>query len=63
MPFPKNEGMAPLPLATSFSLREGELLRALRLILSRAVVVRSWVSLICWKDFSSAGLLCARSLG
>lgn len=61
MPFPKNEGMAPLALVTSFSLQEGELLRILKLIPSRVVVVRSWVSLICWKDFLYTGMLCTCS--
>lgn len=37
----KNEGMAVLALLTSFSLQEGELLRMLKLILSRVAVIRS----------------------
>lgn len=47
--------MATLALLMSFSLQEGELLRILKLILSREVVIRSWVSLICWKDFLYTG--------
>lgn len=46
-----------LALLRSFSLQEGELLRVLKLILSRIVVIRSWVSLICWKGFLYAGVV------
>lgn len=44
-----------LALLTSFFLQEGELLSILKLILSRVVVMRSWVSLIRWKDFLYTG--------
>lgn len=47
--------MATLALLTRFFLQEGELLSILKLILSRVVVMRSWVSLIRWKDFLYTG--------
>lgn len=53
----KNEGLAMLALLTSFSLQEGELFRMLKLILSRVVVIRSWLSLIHWKDSLYAGVV------
>lgn len=44
-----------LGLLTIFSLQEGELLRIFKLFLGRVIVIRSWVSLIHWKDFLHAG--------